>query len=140
MKEKFTFPENELPPEGLEFFYKLTTWYEDNEKTKLHSLGSKIKKLNLLNIIRPEKGKKLSCRTSLSSNTIYLPVNNFGAKAIICNIRNAFCHHGINYNKDTQQYIIRRTEKIHIDASFSLDALSELSIFIKQQKKNNNKI
>lgn len=128
---KFPFPPNDLPPDGLIFFHRLSNWYEANKSVKFYKWGEKSKKLNELHFTRPQRGEKLESPQQLAINTLYFPRFCYGAKDVIENLRHAFCHNGIIYDKDSNQYIIRRTKKIHIDASFSLDAIKELSIFFK---------
>lgn len=131
MMDELPFPPNDLPPDGLIFFHKLTNWYENNKSAIFYNWGKKSKKLKKLQFVRPEKGEKLELPKELAKDTLYLPKFNYGAKKVIENIRHAFCHNGISYDKANKQYIIRETKKIHIDASFSLEAINELSVFFK---------
>ena len=125
-------PPNGLPAEGVLLFHRLTCWHQNNPKTTLRRLGTRLKKLQLLKIVRPKIGEELTAPEELSPNTLYFPANNKGIKAVIRDIRNAFCHDSIRYDEESNQYIIRKNEKVKLDASFSLEAINELGIFFKK--------
>ena len=143
LMDNIVLPQCQLPDDGLRFIYRLSCWseYDKNNKAKLKKWSKAIKKPLKLKCLKPKTGIDFVIPEVSDTDTLYIPSQNYGIRQIIRHIRNAFCHNNVEYDEKTDQYIIRRTDKVKIAGSFSLPAIQELiSRFIELEIPNNNNL
>lgn len=118
--------ESNLPEDALRFFHGLSNWVESSKKRGLKLIGWKDgqKKLSKIHCIKPKKNEPLIVPPKMEDNTLYIPTKSGGLN-VISNIRHAFCHNGLSYDQNTDQYKIDLTDKVHIAGRFSLEAIKE---------------
>lgn len=119
-------PQNTLPEDGLLLFYRITLWVErnNNRHVKLPGWKGTIKRLKLLHINKPKQGTPFIKPTHLEKDTLYVPTGYSGYN-VIKQLRNAFCHDTLRYDKRTNQYSIVSNKNVKIAGSFSLAAIKE---------------
>ncbi len=119
-------PQNTLPKDGLLLFYRITLWVErnNNRHVKLPGWKGTIKRLKLLHINKPKQGTPFIKPTQLEKDTLYVPTAYSGYN-VIKQLRNAFCHDSLRYDKRTNLYSIAPNKNVKIAGSFSLAAIEE---------------
>lgn len=119
-------PQNTLTEEGLLFFYRIILWVErnNNRHVKLPGWKDTIKRLKLLHINKPKQGTPFIKPTQLEKDTLYVPTAYSGYN-VIKQLRNAFCHDSLRYDKRTNLYSIAPNKNVKIACSFSLAAIGE---------------
>ena len=133
--------DSNLPEEGLRFFHGLSNWVELSKKYKLQLIGWKQgnKKLSYLHCVKPKRKEPLIIPPHLEDNTLYVPINSNGFK-VICQLRHAFCHNALSYDKDSNQLKIEMTDKVNIAGKFSLEAIKEfVKIYTNPKAKEQGK-
>ena len=115
-----------IPEDGLRFFHGLSNWVEQSKTLKPHLMRWKQgqKALTKLRCIKPKHGNHIELPNTLPCNTIYVPSSSSGVY-VLCQLRHAFCHNNLVYDKDSGQYRIELTDKVKIAGQFSLDAIVE---------------
>lgn len=119
-------PQNTLSEDGLLFFYRIILWVErnNNRHVKLPGWKDTIKRLKLLHINKPKQGTPFIKPTQLEKDTLYVPTGYSGYN-VIKQLRNAFCHDSLRYDKRTNWYSIASNKNVRIAGSFSLAAIKE---------------
>lgn len=119
-------PQNTLPEDGLLLFYRITLWVErnNNRHVKLPGWKDTIKRLKLLHINKPKQGTPFIKPTHLEKDTLYVPTGYSGYN-VIKQLRNAFCHDSLRYDKRTNWYSIASNKNVRIAGSFSFAAIKE---------------
>lgn len=118
-------PNNPLPSDILDYLYRISIWHEKNkgQKNPLVSWKKGIKKIKLINMHKLANFNMQTNSTPL--NTLYLP-SSYSAKDLLSQIRHALCHDDIEYDSNTEQIIIKKTNKVNIQGSFTFAGLQEL--------------
>lgn len=133
-------PQNTLTEEGLLFFYRIILWVErnNNRHVKLSGWKDTIKRLKLLHINKPKQGTPFIKPTQLEKDTLYVPTAYSGYN-VIKQLRNAFCHDSLRYDKRTNLYSIAPNKNVKIAGSSSLAAIEEfVSAFLTPSIENKN--
>ncbi len=132
--------ESDLPKEGLRFFHGLSNWVESTKgmKPKLISWQSGQKRITLLDCFKPKQKESLSVPSILPENSLYVPAQSFGLY-VIRQLRHAFCHGNLNYDVNSNQYVIKLSDKTKIAGQFSLEAIREFVEIYLQPKETKNK-
>ncbi len=135
-------PQNTLTEEGLLFFYRIILWVErnNNRHVKLPGWKDTIKRLKLLHINKPKQGTPFIKPTQLEKDTLYVPTAYSGYN-VIKQLRNAFCHDSLRYDKRTNLYSIAPNKNVKIAGSFSLAAIEEfVTAFLSPSIDGNNSL
>lgn len=135
--------DSELPYEGLRFFHSLSNLVENTkgEKLKLIQWKDGLKSIKLLNCFKPKLKEAFKVPEQMPENSLYVPTSSHGFY-VISQLRHAFCHANLKYDKDSNLYQIDLTDKVHIAGRFSLEAIQEfVNVYIqpKEPKKEKKK-
>lgn len=131
-------PLNNIPEDGLRFFYGLSIWVEQYKKLKPHFINWQkgIRHLTKLTCIKPDRGEKIEVPQSFPCDTLYVPASS-SALDVFCQLRHSFCHNDLKYDEEIKQYRIELTDKVKITGLFSLDAIKEfVEAFLSTVNKN----
>lgn len=128
MNYKSLFPVSELPEDGLRFFHSLANWVERAKvtKPKLTAWGKGQKALRKLTCIKYSSHNAHEIPKDIPNNTLYVPKHSSGLY-VLSQLRNAFCHNNLVFDKNNKQYQIELTDKVKIAGKFSLEAIEEFA-------------
>lgn len=127
---------SDIPEEGLRFFHGLSNWVEQSKISKPSFIKWKQgqKALVKLTCVKPKSGNQVELPNVLPDNTLYLPFYSSGYY-VFCQLRHAFCHDNLVYDKEKRQYCIELTDNVKIAGLFSLEAIKELvGVFLPVSK------
>ncbi|MDE6650155.1 MAG: hypothetical protein K2K45_09535 [Muribaculaceae bacterium] len=127
--------DSNLPADGLRFFHGLSNWVESVKGQRLSLIEWKKgqKALTILKCVKPKQKESLVFPLVMVDNNIYIPYWGCGLY-VIRQLRNAFCHGQLKYDKNSCQYQIDSTDEKHIAGSFSLNAIREFVKIYLQPK------
>ncbi|MDE6492760.1 MAG: hypothetical protein K2L37_06405 [Lactobacillus sp.] len=117
---------NDIPDEGLRFFHSLSNWVEQIKGSHPAIIKWKNgqRQLTKLQCIKPCQKESITLPHVLPDNTLFIPISS-GGLSVIRQLRHAFCHNGLTYDRASMQYEINQTNQIKIVGRFSLDAIKE---------------
>jgi len=133
-----SFSLSEIPEEGLRFFHGISNWVEQSKTQNPHLVSWKHghKALNKLTCLKSKHGKVVEPPKTLPCNTLYVPYFSSGLY-VLRQIRHAFCHNGLIYDKASKQYSITLTDRVKIAGKFSLEAIKEfVQVFLSERNNN----
>lgn len=132
--------ESNLPEDALRFFHGLSNWVEQQKrsKSKLILWEDGIKDFKALSWTKAKKGQKICVNSPIPENTLFLPYRCSGFHAIK-QLRHAFCHNGISYDKESTKFTITNTKLINLAGNFTLDAIKQfVKVFTQPAIQTNN--
>lgn len=138
MKSVVSFSLSEIPEDGLRFFHGISNWVEQSKTLNPHLVSWKYghKALNKLTCLKSKHGKNVEPPKILPYNTLYVPYFSSGLY-VLRQIRHAFCHNDLIYDKTAQQYYIALTDRVKIVGRFSLEAIKEfVQVFLSETNNN----
>ncbi len=135
MKSTTAISLSDIPEDGLRFFHGLSNWTEQHKTTpNLISWKQGQKALTKLTCVKSKHGKHVELPNTLPCDTLYVPSFSFGLY-VLRQLRHAFCHNDLVYDKAIGQYRIELTDKIKIAGQFSLEAIEEfVNVFLSATK------
>ena len=126
-----------FPDEVLQFLYRVSLWVEKNKKRKMHinNWRKTAKKLRpIFCLQKAQQKEKLNIPKKLPPNTLYVP-HYFSGYNMLCQLRNAFCHNQLSYDKKTKLIEVRNEK---FAGKFSLETIQKFVIAFLEIKPTQN--